>query len=132
MAEPLLGLYWLCYVAGVDLTKIPVHCGVTKDAVEALTRNGMYKDKESNPNFLPAEGCWIYYKNVNSSDEFSHVGLVTHRAGKQLTCIEGNLGKEENSDRKVQKIIIPDYTANTVVVNDVTKIIKGYGCISYR
>lgn len=125
-------LYWLCYVVGVDLTKIPVHCGVTKDAVEALTRNGMYKDKESNPNFLPAEGCWIYYKNVNSSDEFSHVGLITHRAGKQLTCIEGNLGKEENSDRKVQKIIIPDYTADTVVVNNVTKIIKGYGYITYR
>lgn len=117
---------------GGDLTKIPVHCGVTKDAVEALTRNGMYKDKESNPNFLPVEGCWIYYKNVNSSDEFSHVGLITHRAGKQLTCIEGNLGKEQNSDRKVQKIIIPDYTADTVVVNNVTKIIKGYGCITYR
>ena len=124
-------LYWLCYIADMNMSRIPVHLAVTAAAVNWLNENNMYVDHTKNSDFLPYPGCWIYYLNVGSTDNMSHVGLVVNRIGTALTCVEGNLGSGDEASRVVQLVEIDDCTADTVTVNGQQKYIMGYGTIHY-
>lgn len=124
-------LNWLCYVADVNPLNFPANEGVTSDAVEFFADRNRYYARDENPSFIPYAGLWIYYKNRNSNDTMSHVGLIVSRNGNSLTCIEGNLGTEEYENRKVKQITIDDYTAQYVTVNNIQKEIKGFGFVPY-